>query len=206
MSRVTSAGAVWACCSAVGLFVLTSLAIASERRQMDAHEHGVTILNVAAEDGVVLLELEGPAMNFVGFEYPPRTTEQKQAVQDTVAKLQAGASLFSLSPAADCRLAGADSRYIGAADLEDESHEDEGHDDHHDEAGHDDHDEDESAHSEFAAEYRFDCANPDKLAALTVGLFQQFPLTSEVEASYAGADFQTFRELTPDSPTLSLQP
>ena len=173
-------------------------ATATERRQMGSHEHGVTILNVAAEDGAVLLELEGPAMNFVGFEHPPRTDEQKQAIADTVAALRAGDSLFTLSPAAGCTLVSASSEHTGDA----------AHDDHDDHGDHDDHDQhdNESSHSEFVAEYEFSCEDLSELAELTVNLFEQFPLTSEVEASFVGASFQTFKELTPDSPVIPLQP
>lgn len=180
----------------------------SERRQLDAHEHGVTAVNIALDGNTLMIEMEGPAMNFVGFEHTPETAEQKQAIADTLQTLNNDRSLFGFDSAADCVLAEADIIHI----IDDDHDHDEEHDkdhDHHD----DDHDGDEHAHdagkathSEFAGEYRFECGNPAKLTAISVDLFEQFPLTTEVEASFIGPDTQTFAELTADESSLEVRP
>lgn len=196
-------------CFAIAGFLLSGTAAGSERRQLDAHEHGVTVLNVAAEGQFVWVELEGPAMNFIGFEHPPRTAEQTRQVADAVAELESADQLFQLSSAAGCTLTSAESRHVGDDD-HDGGHDD--HDDHadehdgsHDDAGHDE-PVAEAVHSEFAAHYEFSCTNPEQLTELQVTLFDTFPLTTEVEASFIGAEFQTFAELSPNSRVLSLQP
>ena len=188
----------------------------NERREFGSHEHGVTTLNIALDDKALMMELEGPAMNFVGFEYSPRSAENKQAIADALSVLKNAAELIVPAAAADCRLIAAQAQHLSDADdhsdhdeEHDEDHHDE-HDDRHDDM-HDDHDEghddesEESRHSEFTAEYRFQCGAPGKLNQIRVELFSKFPLTSEIETSYLGPNVQTFETLTPSKPVLKLR-
>ena len=70
-----------------------------------------------------------------------------------------------------------------------------------------DHDHDaESGHAEFTSEIRFACSDPDELEEITVGLFEAFSLTSEVEASFIGPRNTTFSELTPDQAVFEVAP
>jgi hypothetical protein len=165
-----------------------------ESKQLESHEHGVAELNMALDDELLYVELDAPAMNFVGFEHPPRTAEQKQAVNDAIEALEKPASIFSVSAAANCRLVEAQAKHLLDAD------EDNGAD--HEDAAHDDDD----GHSEFVARYQLRCARPERLQTLKAELFGSFPLTTEVEASFIGPDVQTFGELTPANPELSLEP
>ena len=186
--------------------LLADVAAGAERRQLDAHEHGVTTLNIALEENVLAVELEGPAMNFVGFEHMPNTPEQEQAIADTLDVLNNGDVLIQANPEAGCALLQAKAKHITDAE-HDEGHDD--HDDHeadHDKE-HDDHDDHESEgqHSEFVGEYSYECEQPDRLNELRVGLFARFELTDEVEASFIGPDLQTFESLTPSDPVLKLR-
>ncbi|MDJ0927986.1 MAG: DUF2796 domain-containing protein [Gammaproteobacteria bacterium] len=193
---------------AVTLIPLATLAAGTERRQLDAHEHGVTTLNMALDDDILALELEGPAMNFVGFEHLPRTPEQQQAIAETLDIINGGSQLFQPDPDADCTLIEASGRHFTDADDHDD-HGDE-HDDHDD--GHDEHGEDhdeheaESRHSEFVGQFRYRCDKPGKLLELRVTLFERFPLTTEVEASFIGPEGQTFEALTAADPVIRLRP
>ena len=56
----------------------------------DPHQHGVGQLNVAIQGDHVEIELETPGADIVGFEHPPRTAEQKKAVQDAATTLRNG--------------------------------------------------------------------------------------------------------------------
>ena len=44
-----------------------------ERRQGEVHVHGLGTLNLVLEGETLVVELDGPAANFVGFERAPRT-------------------------------------------------------------------------------------------------------------------------------------
>ena len=109
------------------LLTTASIAFASaqasdERRQLGSHEHGVTVLNIALEDTALVIEMEAPAMNIVGFEHPPGTDEQKRAIADALATLQ-GDTLFAISAGAGCQLESVEAKHI----IEDA---DNAHDDH----------------------------------------------------------------------------
>ena len=183
--------------------VLAAAAAGSERRDLDAHAHGVTTLNVALDEDVLTLELEGPAMNFVGFEHPARTPDQKQAIAEALEILEGQAKLFRVDPDADCRRIEGTARHV--TDGDEHGH----HDDHGAGRGHDhhhDHDEEGDRHAEFVGRYRYRCGRPDRLTELRVDLFERFPLTHEVEASFLGPDVQTFRKLTAADPVLRVGP
>ena len=199
---------IWFSGMAVSATLAVLSASAGEQRQVDAHEHGVTVVNAALEDAALVIELESPAMNIVGFEHPPRTDEQKQAVVRALAVLETDSSLFAINSEAQCSLTDASvAHVIDAADegRDHENHDHEEHDDGH--ADHDDEHDDHEAgsHAEFVGEYLFTCRQPQKLSRITVGLFAAFPLTEEVELSFLGPDTQTFRSLNAAQPALQLE-
>lgn len=208
MKRVLYPLAVCAVSLVATNFSLTGTVAANERRQLDSHEHGVTILNIAVENDVMVLELEGPGMNFVGFEHPPETPEQKTAVSEAVQFLENGTQLFQISAAAECKQVEAVSQHVmETEDAETDDHHSDHHDDPADDSdGHNDDHAKEALHSEFIGRYRYECNRPGKLTELRLDLFERFPLTTEVETSYVGPDFQTFERLTVDNPVLQINP
>ncbi len=170
-----------------------------ESRQLDSHEHGVTEMNVALDDDLLYVELEAPAMNFVGFEHPPRTAEQNKAIAETLTALKNPPAIFSVAAAANCTTLEANAKHL--LDADDET----GHSDHEE---HDDHEEhnDSADHSEFVANYRLRCTRPEELRSIRIELFDAFPLTTEVETSFIGLETQSFGELTSSNPELSFEP
>ena len=152
--------------------LLASPAIAQEKRQLDAHEHGVGELNIAFDGNSVAMELHAPGADIVGFEYAAKSAEDRAAVASAVATLARPLELFILPAEAECTVTQA------SAELESESAHDEheglsdhaDNDDHEDEHAHSNHaDEqhaDEAGHTEFHAEYALTCANPDAIAEI----------------------------------------
>ncbi len=198
-----------------------SLAEQETMRQAKAHEHGAATLNVALEQQQLLIELESPAFNIVGFEHRPNNAEQENAVHNAEAKLRDAGQMFSLPSDAGCQLAEVDVKWSldEDHDAHDEHDEHDDHDDHdgHDEQAsnedhHDEHDEDEAhddhhsegehaegTHSEFYVHYAFECASPDDLTEIEVSLFRHFPNFSEIDVQLIGPAGQTAVELTPSS-------
>ena len=165
-------------------------------RQYGTHEHGVARLNIALDRNRLYIELISPAVNLVGFEHIPTTEQQHRAIEAAVQTLEDVDLLFALSPEADCTLVTVqvDSPLLTAADApEDHDH---------------DHEQDHNAmagelHSEFSAEYRFDCSAPQRLSHLEVRLFERFPDTEEIQAQWLGPQGQWAAQLTPDDARLS---
>ena len=107
--------------------------VAQTERDLDSHEHGAALMNVAIEGNTLFIELDSPWNNLVGFEHAPRTDEQHELVDNAVAQLNDADALF-LFAGSDCKLA--------EATIEN-GIEDGDHDDHHDDDHDDDHHDDE---------------------------------------------------------------
>jgi hypothetical protein len=218
-------------CFPVALLLLsTTVVIAEETRQLDAHEHGVGQLNIAFDNGQIAIELHAPGADIVGFEYAAESAEDRASVDAAVAALARPLDLFLLPQAAGCSVVQA------SASLEsEEKHEEHGHDDHaaHKDEGHDhaehgteghtdkdhaahgdkhdheghDHAEhaEEAGHTEFHAEYLLDCADPTQAGLITFAYFDKFPNALELEVQVISDNGATAFEVERDAPTLDLR-
>ncbi|MDJ0683682.1 MAG: DUF2796 domain-containing protein [Alphaproteobacteria bacterium] len=184
-------------------------------REHGAHVHGVATLNVAVEGDTVEMALTAPGADIVGFEYTPKTAEEKAAVKDAATFLEDASGLFAFPPEAGCQMqeARVDSALLGPDHDHDHKHEDHDHDAHgekadgHAEHSHDDHDHHahgDEPHAEFQALYRFQCTDPDRLDFIDVKLFERFPTIEELDVQAISNSGQSARELTPSSARLTL--
>jgi hypothetical protein len=166
-------------------------AFAQETREMGAHVHGVSTLQVAVEDGTLSLDLTSPGMDIVGFEYAASTDADKDVVATAVRQLLNPDNVVALPDTAGCRLSAA-SAHLHFGEDHDEEHDDhgaehDGHDDHaadHDDHADADHADEGATHSAFHATYTFSCDAPDALTSLSFPFFDQFTNAQEIEAEY----------------------
>lgn len=209
-------------------------ALAEDKRQLDAHEHGVGALNIAMDGTTLAMEFHAPGADIVGFEYAAETSEDRAAIDAAVATLAAPLDLFVLPAAAECSVvqASAELESEGAHEEHDHS-EHSGHDEHakhdehadHDHGNHDDHAEhddhanhddhaehdghdahdDLAGHTEFHAEYTMACANLDALTEITFAYFEVFENAREVEVQILTASGAQVFEVKRDDPTLDLR-
>lgn len=199
---------VWLLAFAMVLAVAFSKTRAGEQRHHDAHVHGIAHLNAAVEGADIHLEFISPAANIVGFEYQPRTPEQKDAVKKATETLEDGSKLFIPSPEAQCRLltssVSTDIKHDAGHD-EDAHHEKEhdhekdahhGKDEDKDHKPHEEGEDEHARHSEFEAEYRFVCQHPEKLSQVDVMLIQAFPGIEHIEVQLLTETKQSAQELT----------
>ena len=180
--------------------------------QEDPHEHGAASLNAVLENDTLSMEFVSPAVNLVGFEYEPSSEEETQAVEDALAQLEDGATLFTPAEAAGCELTSAETEHL----MTDEEGHEEG-EEHSEEEEHiegesgaeeyaedEEHDEDAEGaqHSEFHAEYTFTCANPDSLSSVALNeLFALYPGIEDLDVQYVLPNGQGAAELSPTSNT-----
>jgi len=180
---------------------------AEEHHVPESHVHGLASLFIVQEDRKLLLELESPAMNLVGFEHAPHNDAQHEHVEKTERQLAAGDKLFSFS-GGQCQLLEAD---IEMAALEGDHEEEEDHEAEHDghhEAAHEEHEEHEGSeaeHSDVEAKYLFNCQQPATLKAIDVTLFDVFPGVEELDAQWVVRSLQGGRTLSPESSRIELQ-
>ena len=202
--------------SLVSLFAAPALA-EGEKRELGAHEHGHSALNIAIEGDRIEMELMAPGADIIGFEHEASTAEDKAAVEQAEATLGEPLSLFGLGDAAGCVVETA------AVEIEGEDHHDEHGDEahadeeHHEEGEHAEaehkHHEDEHAehegeesHNEFHATYALACSAPDALDSLDLaGFFGAFEGAEEVEVTVISEQGQSSYEIERDEPVVDLQ-
>jgi Protein of unknown function (DUF2796) len=68
------------------------------------HEHGVARLDVAVEPARVVVELQTPLDNLIGFERAPRNEAETAKAEAAIKKLRDGAELFRIDGKAGCTL------------------------------------------------------------------------------------------------------
>ncbi|MGS2718262.1 ZrgA family zinc uptake protein, partial [Eionea flava] len=66
------------------------------------HVHGEAELFIAVNQQQVLIELETPAANIVGFEHKPKTHQQKQIIKNALAKLEDYRNIVNLEGDISC--------------------------------------------------------------------------------------------------------
>ncbi len=180
-----------------------SLIHAEEFHEHGAHEHGAAKLNVAVQGGSLFLEMDSPAVNFVGFEHSPGNDEEQHQVDEVKTRLQHPENLFTMPAAAACKVAETEvrSELFGNAAAHNDDHGDE----HEGMEDHDaDHDEHRPEHADIRLSYRFDCQSPEQLKFLELKLFAHFPLTRDVDAQIISDNGQTQLELNPENTRIDL--
>ena len=166
---------------------------------LDAHVHGEAELNIVFEGQKLLVELESPSFNLVGFEHEPKSLNQRKLVKNTIESLKDFKRIASISPEADCKLIDASilTTMKGLGDGHKEHHEDEHHEDEHQHSA-------KEIHSEFSATYSLRCDKPENLKSIQLELFSTFELMKEIVVQMIIQGKQGFAELNPDNPNLKL--
>ena len=199
----------------------TALGDEDTKRELDAHAHGHGSINLVTEGEELVIELEIPGANVVGFEHAPNTDEQKAKVEQAVETFRKGATLFAATANAKCELedVAVTLGAIGHGDSEHEEHDTDKHEEHetekHEEHETKDGDEgtqahehadegDSETHSELHATYVFHCENPAALAAVDVKVFEFLLDAEALDAQVVTANLQSAVELTPDDARINL--
>lgn len=146
---------------------------AQVERAHDSHVHGTAEVRLAQDGAMVLMEIDLPGMDAVGFEHPPRTAAQEQALAGVVAWLETGDWVVT-PERAGCRLLSSEVHGHGFAKESE---------DRHDHAG-PDHGEAETAgsgHSKLHGTLEFECGRPGALAWVELEVFDRFENLERVE-------------------------
>ncbi|WP_457978264.1 DUF2796 domain-containing protein [Ectopseudomonas composti] len=170
-----------------------------EHGSLGAHEHGVASLNVALDGQALELQIDSPAMNFVGFEHAAKSDADKAKVAAAKAELEKPIELFGLAAGA-CQVTKQELESPLFGD-HDHHHEDEAHEHEHADANEHEH---EHEHSDIEASYQLSCKQVDALKQLDLSeLFKRFPATQKIQVQLIGPSGQQGVELTPAQPRLS---
>ena len=143
---------------------------AGETRSAGRHEHGSTALGIALEGQSLVIEIDGPAANFTGFERKPATEPEKQELARVLNVLRDGAALFLTPPGAQCRL---QSAAVSPPDYGTDGH------------------------ADLEAFWEFRCGSPAALTWIEAKVFAAFPGTERLATSVVTAAGQKALVLTP---------
>jgi hypothetical protein len=135
---------------------------------------------VSLDGRALLIGYEGPAENILGFEHAPKTDAQKKTVARAEEQLKQPGQLFVIPPAAECRAqpSRVEVKLPAAGSGE--------------------------THSEIETEWRWECAKPEALTHVDVGLFKAFPRLKQLSAQIVTAKGQTTAVLKPNTTRLKL--
>lgn len=163
-----------------------------------AHEHGHGHLNLVLDGNQLMIELQAPAADLVGFEHAAKSDEEKAQYAKAMAQLKQPDTLFRFDPAAGCKLI---QQELQAA-KEDHDH-DHDHDHQKSDGKHDEHHHDDAGHADMGAMYTYTCATPAKLTGLEATLFSVYPSLEKLSVQGILPSGQTAAELTSSANKLS---
>jgi Protein of unknown function (DUF2796) len=199
-----ASSAIFAAACALGAWQ----AAAEERRQLGAHEHGHSVLNIAIEGDRIEMELMAPGMDVVGFEHAAETDEHKAAVAEAEAILSDPLALFVLPDDAGCAIETAAVELEAEDEHEGEHGEEHAEEEHAAEGEHAEgqaEHEGEASHTEFHAEYAITCDSPDDLGTIEFAFFERFSGAKEIEVTVITESGQTRYEVERDAPRIDLK-
>ncbi len=196
--------------------MLAALATAAQAQQ-SAHVHGIATLNLVYDRGQLQIEFVSPADNIVGFEHEAESSAEREAIKAAITKLENAGALFDLPASAGCELHEAKARH-SHDEHDDHGHDDHGHEAKHDDHGHDDHgheakhdDHDDHAHdkhggehSEFHAEYHFEC-NGSPIETVGLRLFETWPRIEKIQLQALAPTGQVGGDIEANDPVIRLK-
>lgn len=173
--------------ASVAVLLAATPFLAAQAQQQHAHVHGQLKLDVAVDGPTVVIDMESPLDNIVGFERAPKTDAEKKTVEEAVAQLRAADKLFVIDPAANCKLGPVDLR-SGALGL--------GNPDPNEPVG----------HADLDATFSFNCTNAAAAKFIDVNLFGVFKGLRQIDSQIASAQGQFKRQLKRPSGAAAAQP
>ena len=156
---------------------LVAAPFALHAQSQHAHVHGQIKLDVVVEGPTVVITMEAPLDNFVGFERAPRTDDEKKAVDDVVARLRAADTLFTIDPAGNCKRGPVDLRApvlgLGATPAGAAA----------------------AGHADLDATFAFNCTSAAATKFIDVGLFTAFKGPRQIDVQIVAPQGQFKRTL-----------
>jgi hypothetical protein len=179
----------------------------------DKHVHGQAEVFIAIQNNQILIELESPAANILGFEYQPKTTEEKTQLAYSIKKLQ-DYKTISIFPEADCQQVSVNihspfkhnNKEHKEHDHSKHSHEHE-HEHGHEQHGQDHHHKEEQkhkGHAEFHVTYELNCNRKKHINTAAITAFTHFLELKKVTVNWVTEDNQGSSETTASSTDIKL--
>ncbi len=187
------------------MIAIIGVSVATVSQAETAHQHGVADLNIAISKNDLVIELHTPADNILGFEFMPKTDQQKQKLNHSLSLLKQPDSLFEISKQAQCDLKQTQiNNPFEPKKMDENAHKK--HDQHDEHDQHEKHDEHET-HTEFEIQYSYHCQQPNHLTDLkTNGLFKHFPNFVTLKVQWVNNSQQSATTVTKEATAVNFNP
>ena len=146
-----------------------------KKGSLDAHVHGLSVINVVQEKNKVLFDIEMPGFDTVGFEYKAKSQKDKDLVKNALNMLKNPVNLFSIPSAANCQMSDNSSTIL-----------------------------EEKNHTEFRAKYEYNCSNITEFSSITFNIFDSFKNSKDLELNVIGRKSTTKHKINKFTKKLSL--
>ena len=146
-----------------------------KKGSLDAHVHGLSVINVVQEKNKVLFDIEMPGFDTVGFEYKAKSQKDKDLVKNALNMLKNPVNLFSIPSAANCKILNNSSKIL-----------------------------EEKNHTEFRAKYEYNCSNITEFSSITFNIFDSFKNSKDLELNVIGTKSTTKHKINKFTKKLSL--
>ncbi|MCK2150746.1 DUF2796 domain-containing protein [Marinobacter alexandrii] len=157
------------------LLIASPLAVSAENPT--AHQHGHAELQLALSGQTVELYALSPAYNLLGFEHEPRTSEEHQVVDTTIAWLHETPLINTLG--LNCTIQASEVRYTFAGD---QNH----HGSEHESENKGKHE----SHTDIEISQTLSCPDLDAASLLTSPMGSRFSALEHLEIAWTGPDGQ----------------
>lgn len=153
------------------LLALCASSVAPVAAAAGKHVHGEALVNIAVEGELLVLEVQAPAVDVLGFERRPTTDAQREAVTQAEAWFASGRRMLGVPPSAACRLQTVDFQGPKLG----------------------------SGHADYRARYTFRCAAPAALVYAELWLLEGLRSIERVQVNLLTATTQTQLTLNANS-------
>lgn len=147
-------------------------------RHHGAHVHGMATLDLVMDGQELMLHLQSPLMNFVGFEHKPETEQQKAIYQDMLQQLDRKDGLLTVE-GTTCQ--------AESIEVEDPFAT-----------------QDETDHADIDVSYFLHCEQADKITGLKINLFDLYNRLETLQVQMVLPSGQQQLELNPQRTTIRI--
>ena len=123
-----------------------------EKKSLDAHEHGVSTLNLVQDRNKISFEFEMPGFDVVGFEYKAKKKEDIKKVKKALNLLSEAKNMLIINSEAECKKEESSAKVVN-----------------------------EGSHSEFISEHILTCNNISLVKNIKIMYFDNFPFSKKLK-------------------------
>lgn len=139
--------------------------------QHHAHEHGKITLNLVVDRDTLVVELDAPAANVIGFEHEPRNDTERNSVLSAAAWIRRGDDLFRTPEEAGCRFV----RTEFQDPVWERAHSEDAQGDEYHEH-----------HTDYEARFLYRCTDPRRLSWIEPAMLAKLPNVREAQINIVG--------------------